>query len=797
MQSSVDVCRTLLPGSSQVYSFKIIDKKSLFSVFLSQYSGDTHLLISQFPTCGAPYVTSERQGNDLITLSPSERQVQFNHTSGWFFICTSTTQLSAFSLRITEESNVLKSLTFDTREKAVTELNSFVYYQLYPGMENMTITVRLIVQTGNPDLYIYLCKASMCKFTENMVHFPERCICYIDNILHSGNEDGDEEITFQYNTTMCPKECFYTIGVLGRSRENAVFWIIATRLEGHVPLSTLYPFVTKTARAAATYFTHTLLSQDVFQVDFRLIPYVGDPDMYISRRYEYPDEATSEYIAKNPGRSEELISILKKTEGELVGVYYVTVVSEHPASYSLQVTENGRGREEIELTPGLEHSYVLEKRQEVGFLLDVSNTEDRLHLSLTPFNPGVFSVCITLTNETSCIVAFPCSMDSLFVCVTEVPVSQGVGRYVARVQGTGSMSVRYTTGQHVRMTLGKPVYDVVEGNHYLYFSYTSFPPYSSLSLHFPVSLSLYLTLDPHYKYLTNSTAQYHSTFPFHDRLTIPQLDLTTQCPEDYCVLYIAVWARERLAFHMQISTEEELLYSLSDGESVKKQIWKGEKLVISYIIPSSDPICLQITPYTGHLTLHSPISSPLPTESGYQIKASQSEISSFCLEEYCEMKVEFECIDIFCWFYAGIRHKNDLQLSPNEAIMETAEVGATRFYSVYVSRKWEETTVGVVSVTGNLEADLYLNPGREIRDVSRFQWKSSKFDSGSAQITVTDLEPGYYTIAVHSLPFPLPPSFLPHFLLPASFFHPDSPPHNSEIRKYPSLYEKIHFKRHN
>jgi hypothetical protein len=162
----------------RVYSFKILNKKSLFSVFLSQYSGDTDLILSSEATCTPPLVTSTRQGNDLITLSPSDRDLLFNRSTGWVYICTNTTLESAYSLRVDETGNSAKVLMFGTMEKAMARRNNFVYYQLLIE-GNATITVRVVVQTGDPDLYISLCKRSYCTYNEIQVHRPEECKSYI------------------------------------------------------------------------------------------------------------------------------------------------------------------------------------------------------------------------------------------------------------------------------------------------------------------------------------------------------------------------------------------------------------------------------------------------------------------------------------------------------------------------------------------------------------------------------------------------------------------------------------------
>ena len=176
LQSGVKESGVAGAGEVREYSYKVVMKESLLEVALSQYSGDSDLSLSLLPGCQSPTVLSTRQGNDIISLSHTERQSWFNQTRGWLYICVLSVAESAFSISAREDTSRSKWLMFNTQERGEVRLNHWEYYQIPVGKgESMNVTVEVSVITGNPDLYVTLCRLSQCLFKEESVHHPEEC----------------------------------------------------------------------------------------------------------------------------------------------------------------------------------------------------------------------------------------------------------------------------------------------------------------------------------------------------------------------------------------------------------------------------------------------------------------------------------------------------------------------------------------------------------------------------------------------------------------------------------------------
>jgi len=785
IQSGVDVTRTLSSSQMQIYSFKILSKKSLFSLFLSQYSGDTDLILSTESTCFPPIVSSTREGNDLVSLAPAERELLFNRTTGWVYICAVTALDSAYSLRADEEGNRGKVLMFDTMEKALARRNGFVYYQLLVE-GNANITVRVVVQTGNPDLYISLCKSNYCTFNENQVHRPEDCKVHLDGILHSSNPDGDEEITFTHDEARCEKQCHYTVGVLGR-REVAVFWVIATLEQGHVPLAALAPFVTKAPRGRTTYFKHTITSYRVTKVEFLLVPIVGNPDLYVSTLTPYPN-STSEYHSTNPGNSEELITIEVTLQNSLVGDYFIAVVCSQPASFSLSVLQTRPDAvDRLELTPGLALMYSMENMQQIMLILDISPNPANprnLRLSVTP-TFGKVAVCISHnhTDFSMCILRFECIHTHPFDCIQELPALPSIQpslstQYWALVTletdaEASSVTLLYSSGQHIHLSTSQNYRDIIDANAYFYYVYTVFPPYSGFSVHESIvsgDVDLYLSLGEKDKYPNNATAQYRAETGFEDRLVVSLADMGKYCAADLCVAYISAKAAVRSAFTLNLASARQTIYPLSDGGKMYGHIATGEKYIYELSLNTRDPASILVKPYEGIPIVsgkllfevcfeHIETCSGVPLSAsdlsyGLQVSISQALIGDLCVSAHCFLWAIVECRDPFCWFQgSGIQSAYQL-ITPNEPLCDFVPSNSVNYYLLYFAHNFTELTVDLALLSSQSDADLYMNRGTEVTDVGQFQWKSTQIGSDSIHLSAGDIfdswsfHYGYFLIAV-------------------------------------------------
>lgn len=606
----------------------------------------------------------------------------------------------------------------------------------------------------------------------------------LDGILHSSNPDGDEEITFTHTEALCDKECHYTVGVLGR-RELSVFWVIATLEQGHIPLSALAPFVTKAPRASTTYFKHIITSRRVTKVEFLLVPIIGNPDLYVSRLTLYPN-STSEYRSTNPGNLEELITIEKPSEGSLEGDYYVAVASNAPASFSLSVTQTFPGvLEKLELTPGVTILYLMENMQQIWLILDVSPNAANprnLRLSVVPF-VGKVTVCVALnhTDPSACVYSYQCTHFQPFDCIQELPILTSnlplSTQYWALItlftpDDHSSVALLYSSGQHIRLSPNHNYRDIIEPNAYYHYSYTAFPPYTGLTLHEGIvsgDIDLYLSFSEKDKYPTNETAQYKAETGFEDRLIVSKEDMDKQCSTEFCVAYISVRAAVRSAFTLHLTQRvRDVIYTISDGGKANYHAEKGEKCTIELLVITHDPAFITVTSYEGTPFISGKLVTAACYEHteacpgvalnaskldyGYQVSVSSLQIADLCISMQCRLWAIAECESPLCRLQAAGLQSAYPAITPNIPLYDSVLPDSINYYLLYTARNFTELTVDLALISSALDADLYMNRGTEVRDVRKFQWKSTQIGCDSIHISAEEyfstIHWGYFLIAV-------------------------------------------------
>ena len=371
--SSKSTCINLRSGVQQIsqverarYKHFSIAKNSNFddlSISLTTYEGDADLFISleSFPSIFNNDFSSTHIGSDSIHIFKKDFE-KLGFANGIIFIGVYGDTETRFGLVASFDYNNLALLSDGVPVQGLAlkgEVRNFVY-QL--GAEDQKFSVYLVSVHGDADLAAKYCEGR-CKVGKEEIDAGEQ-------VSRSISSSTLQSLDFEYRHDMCGDDSGCQMAVAVVARENALFYVVAAKIDSPIILMESHPFVMSAPESGYKHFIYIISNDAASQVSFHITPIYGNPNLYISRS-QLPSVDSYEKCSKNQGLDEDFIIYIKGEEDEsLKSKYFISVFCEIGCYYSISAKSSiPNHNSSVQLYPGHPQKDILFKDQGEDFRL--------------------------------------------------------------------------------------------------------------------------------------------------------------------------------------------------------------------------------------------------------------------------------------------------------------------------------------------------------------------------------------------------------------------------------------------
>jgi len=355
-------------GEFEYFFFRNYVPNREIDVIVTALSGDPDVYVStiyQDPGPGRSEYSSTAWGSDLIVLDPANSTAPYYIGVKSFINATFTILIQG-----TSSNSRLVQLNDGQPIKGVVKAGHFRYYQwfLNPGQTYEELSISVNRQIGDPD--IYLNQGTNLPTTTS---YWRRAIAA-----------GGDLLTIQN-----PTAGYYTLGIYGSSTATDSAYTVtmstsavAVRLrEGVAVREDLFPNTFE-------YFVFGPVINNGMDLTFSLTAFVGDPDIYVSSKFQKPNLTNCDYLARSYGND----SITIASDYLAVGKEYYIGVHAFQANASFSIIATYGNSSLISLQDGVPQSGRVAKGSSAYYTFHSNglNATDDIVFTLTPYSGSGF-----------------------------------------------------------------------------------------------------------------------------------------------------------------------------------------------------------------------------------------------------------------------------------------------------------------------------------------------------------------------------------------------------------------------
>ena len=620
---------------------------------LTAFSGNPDLYIhpDTLPASISDYRWhSKEEGKESLVITVAERQAA-KASDTKFYITVYGVLTSTFQLWIgtTQQMNFL---TFGVSQTGMVTNDEIINYRLFIfDEEDMNITATLGTEAGNPDLYVKMCLLNDSESDWRMAR-EERLKCRVnledvqnrylkkpdiaEMFLFSDNVGGKDSISFLHDSDKCLRQstdasrpfmankCMYVIAVHGNCnwQNESQFSLVATHSQHHILLTESDPQRNRADLGVASYFKFTLMDdRDVDVVKFLVTEISGRVSTYVSKKARYPNEKTYDKMSYSHwgNLSFELADVRNSSE-KLAGSYYIAVIAETAATYSVLVTVKRRSMDETpngpteqksstKLSEGVPqyYSFLNDPMQKHYFRFKTSLKESAdVLIHLTPIR-GEMNLYVINTKTTNLEYPTPVDyhwmLDSHHSTLMIRNTSENwthKAKYIVLVEPAfpGNLFefvIQYSTSDSMKvLSSHNPLRESVVNDTYSYYRCEAHKGDESIEISINV-----ISFNPFYRTMLQVFFSFQSSNPFPDEqnnefnatiqnniwILVENSDLTSNCPwlfqnnltySKQCVFYMSIRSFE--------ADTEEIVYSINTKRNF---IEKPASIPFDYVTDNS------------------------------------------------------------------------------------------------------------------------------------------------------------------------------------------------------------------
>uniref|UniRef100_A0A7S4DNT6 Uncharacterized protein n=1 Tax=Lotharella globosa TaxID=91324 RepID=A0A7S4DNT6_9EUKA len=490
------------------------------------------------------------------------------------------------------------------------------YYQFTAyGGDHEDVTIQVSTIAGKVDVYVSQTEKPLRGNTTTYQFFRPHTVSQKMVTVRRG-EDHHCQTVEQGRFTQ--KACIYYVGVWGYTGGN--FSIIASTNHAVTSLQNGIPVKDHVGGGLYAYFTVSVL-QPASTLSILLTPLTGDPDLYVSTRYQYPNKTqATTYTRRSRGPAGDSIQY----DNADIGTYYIGVYGFRYSEFTIKAllalpnTTNSSSADCSILLDGSPQLVTMGSHHWRCFLFNVQDETGEVTFTASRFvgDPDLYIGHQFMPNKTH-FTLHSIRYGDDFVALHQPELGTyyiGIYSYTAT-----SFSITAATSTVTR-TLQEniPVSEMLNKHESLEFIYDASDFTRDVS--FVVTP---LSGDPDLN-VTLHGKSYRSRYWLEDSVTVPHTEVATLCQktDEVCRFHVKVDGYTASRFTLTVSTGNSTV--LQNGVPQAGTVHRNQYSYFRFETPPQKEIVVTATPTSGRLQVYVGYGDNPPTDVSHLYKAAAS-----------------------------------------------------------------------------------------------------------------------------------------------------------------------------
>ncbi|OMJ88503.1 hypothetical protein SteCoe_9537 [Stentor coeruleus] len=799
LQESVPIQGEVSTGAFAFYYISILSPNDTVSISLTMFSGDGDIYVRSgaMPSLTQYNFSSVHMGNENLVISGIDRK-RIGSPTGKYYIGIYGYQHASFILIVKTSNTSVIELQSGIPQSGSVNQSLFEYYSLNFPSEDTSIIISFSVGSGNPDLYVRLCKQNLtkCFFTQNDLKNPV-------DIYSSIHLTGSESVEIPHLASSCPKsvQCAYLVGVYGVASYSTFTIVATTNKSDEIILREGRPTSNHLSENDYKYYKFTVINSTVYEVLFMLTPTYGDCDIYTCfnslcsiENYDLFDK-----LSFNGGVEVDQVRYIRGVDSDsLTGTYHIMVFANEDTFFSIVAKESVPGKNStIQIYPGHPQKDTIfndpDRNYRIYFfpIHFTEETKQNIIITLSAIT-GNFSLYVAnqlsnldwkkeifyynwrndVTNYSDPYYIINISPDDIWYKLDSTYLILVMGEsYLA--DNTSTYVVGFTCGD-ANMILNEdvPITGVVMQNEYNYYTFPIHYKHEDVTISITALTGdpdMYISVDPlnpnptylEYDFISTTFGSEYITLVWEQGLK----DKCPDMPDDYnfgdkteCNVYIGVHGFETSTYIIRVHPGKNMPMVLTLGQPINSNVNISSYNFYYTMVDTKIDVHVYLLPMIGDSDLFVNVidskkesdstkwERPTREKSDYASQSSvmseEIDISPKILENYCSSGTCIILSSVFCYsevctYSISVRQTEMQMLIENQATYGSVDIGYL-YYSYYCDK---ESTNFLITVTsfGDGNPDMYISKGRDTRpNINSFVWYSNSWGGDSIMITSDD-----------------------------------------------------------
>lgn len=801
VQAGVPVSGEVAYGEMKFYVINVLSSTDVLSIGITVISGyaDIYVRAGELPEITKFNFSATHGGNESIVITGEDRK-NIGSPTGNYFIGIYGFSQAAFTLTVKTSNSSFIRMTPGIPECGAVSQSSMLHFYIDFPDQDSNITITLLVESGNPDLFAQACNSKL----KNCIIPSPSPVSKNDSIYSSQHTSGSETIEIAHHTTSCKSKkgqmCHYIIGVYGVAAYSSFTLLVTTNSTDEILLQDGVPSILSASGSSEKYFRFKVFNESVSEVLFMLTPIYGDTDIYGSFNQPIMN-FNYQKSSMNVGVDTDQIKWQKGVDSDsLVGVYHLMVFGTAASSFSIVAKTSIPGRNStIQIFPGHPQKdtvYNVSGHEYRIYTFPVHFTEEtkqKISVSLTVIT-GKFTIYVAnkLSNidwkheiflydwkssssknhsdlSTSLVID---PSDKFFLLDSTYAILVMADKFLPDLSATFIITLNIGNGT-ILLSEDVPYTGVVVKNEYSYFM---FPVHYSTE-DITISLTcisgdadLYVSVNPNNTHPSFTNYDYKATSFENEKLTLTwEQNIVPICKgvekeykfgnKSHCYVYIGVYGFDSATFILRIHPASGLPAMLTLGQPMNGNLSQSEYGFYYQFVDVRADFKVTVQPAFGDPDLYvnvydrnnvsSNVSSWIrPNKERHQFVSSStvmteviffksSELREFCKSELCLVLAAVYCPLNNCSYFIQTSQVNQSQVLVENQVTYAASSGDFVYFSYYSGEEDNDFLVQVTAISG--DPDLYISKGVDnYPSEGSFDWVSNNLGDDILLIKKSD-----------------------------------------------------------
>ena len=801
IQAGVPVSGEVAYGEMNYYLINVLSSTDVLSIGITVMSGyaDIYVRAGELPETSKFNFSATHGGNESIVITGTDRK-KIGSPTGNYFIGIYGFSQAAYTLTVKTSNSSFIRMTPGIPECGAVSQSSMLHFYIDFPEQDSNITLTLLVESGNPDLFAQACDS---KFKNCIIPAPGP-LSKNDSIFSSQHNSGSETIEIAHKASSCKSKkgetCHYIIGVYGVATYSSFTLLVTTNTTDEILLQDGVPSILSASGSSEKYFRFKVFNESVSEVLFMLTPIYGDTDIYGSfnqpiLNFNYQKSSMS------VGVDTDQIKWQKGVDSDsLVGIYHLMVFGTAASSFSIVAKTSIPGSNStIQIFPGHPQKdtvYNISGHEYRIYTFPVHFTEEtkqKIAVSLSVIT-GKFTIYVAnkLSNidwkhetflydwksssnknhsdlSTSLVID---PNDKFFLMESTYAILVMADKFLPDHSATFIITLNIGNGT-ILLSEDVPYTGVVVKGEYSYFMFPVHYSTEDISISLTCisgDADLYVSVNPNNTHPSFGSHDYKATSFENEKLTLTwEQNIVPICKgvekeykfgnKSHCYVYIGVYGFDSATFIIRIHPASGLPAMLTLGQPMNGNLSQSEYGFYYQFVDVRADFKITVQPIFGDPDLYvniydknnvsSNVSSWIrPNKQSHQFSSSStvmtevisfrsSDLRGLCKSELCLALAAVYCTLNNCSYFIQTSQINQSQVLIENQATYAASSGDFVYFSYYSAEEENDFLVQVTAISG--DPDLYVSKGtNNYPTEASFDWVSNNLGHDTLLITKSD-----------------------------------------------------------